>query len=408
MSLLGHLEDLRKMLVRVLLSLIPTSILGWYVRDTILDWLIKPIRDVSPDFKLSSLGVVSPFFVYLKIAMAVGFVIALPYILYQVWSFVLPALKSKEKRVLGTIVPISVLLFIVGIVFAYFTVFQIGVRFFWFFAESSGIQQIYGMDEYLSFCISFLLPFGLIFEMPIVFLVLAKMGLVSPKFLASKRRYALLIIFVIAALLTPGPDVISQLMMAAPMYILFELSIFLARFVYTPKAVDDDDDDDDNNDDGDHNDSDTEDSDEQKSLGEKAQVQPDVQQAAQQDGHLESQSSENTDEQQPVIPNNMPPDAIFDYKDDDVEYVSVYKPIPEVEQSLADEAGEADGVNEVKEDVKPQAQLGAAEEVDTTVGGEERLAQLLDDIQKRGASDKASSAEPSKDLGKDPSKEPSN
>lgn len=273
--------------------------------------------------------------------MAVGFVIALPYILYQIWSFVLPALKAKEKQALGTIVPASVILFVVGIGFAYFTVFQVGLKFFWAFAESSNIQQIYGMDEYLSFCIAFLLPFGLIFELPIVVLVLAKMGLVSPKFLASKRRYALLIIFVIAAVLTPGPDIISQVMMAAPMYILFEISIFLARFVYKPNLGDSEDDEEDDK--------------------EEAMAAPTVEILPEADMESVKEFSSH------------PPDAILEYHDEEVEYVSVYTPTekPKEEASEASQHKTGDQTEDVSE-------------VDLKLTGEERLAQLLGDIQQRG------------------------
>jgi len=236
---MGHLEELRKVILISLLSLIPTTAIGWFFKDWVLEMLTRPLREINPEFKLLALGLVSPFFVFFKLAIGIGIILALPVILYQVWSFVLPALKRNERRVLAIIVPSSVLLFIAGVLFGYFTVFQIAVKFLWQFAVDTGsVIPSYALQDYLSFAVGFLLGFGAVFELPIVILTLAKLGIVTPRFLAAKRKYALLIIVVIAAFLTPGPDVISQLLMAAPMYILYEASIWLSYLV-RPKLVED-------------------------------------------------------------------------------------------------------------------------------------------------------------------------
>ncbi|MDA8234037.1 MAG: twin-arginine translocase subunit TatC [Clostridia bacterium] len=237
MSLMDHLAELRKVILISLVSLIPATAVGWFLTDWAMEVLTKPLRDINPDMKLLALGLISPFFTFFKMAMGIGVVLALPVILYQIWSFLLPALKQNERKALIVIVPVSVLLFVVGVIFGYLTVFQIAIKFLWQFAVDTGtVMPAYALQEYLSFAVGFHLGFGFVFELPIIILTLARFGIVSPRFLAEKRKYALLIIVIIAAFLTPGPDVVSQILMAAPMYILYEISIWLSYLV-RPKAV---------------------------------------------------------------------------------------------------------------------------------------------------------------------------
>ncbi len=237
LTIIGHLEDLRKVLLVSLLSLIPGAGLGWLLKDYTLILLLKPLRTIDPNFKLQVLGIADKIMVDLKLALFLGFFFALPIIMWQVWSFVLPALKPYEKRLVRLLVPISVLLFVTGVVFAYFTIFQVGVQFFFTYARADAnyIQAAYALKEYIDFTLTFLLPFGLVFEIPIVILVLAKLGLITPRYLVAKRKYALLIIIIIAACLTPGPDIISQLMIAAPMYLLYEVSIVITYLIVRNK-----------------------------------------------------------------------------------------------------------------------------------------------------------------------------
>ncbi|MDA8210511.1 MAG: twin-arginine translocase subunit TatC [Clostridia bacterium] len=238
LTIIGHLEELRKVLLVSIIALIPTSVAGWFFKDYTLTLLLKPLKTIDPNFKLQILGPADKIFVDLKIAVFLGIILALPIIMWQLWSFILPALKQKEKHILGSVVPATVILFVSGVVFAYFTVFQIGVQFFFGYVSGAGnnVVAAYALKEYISFALTFLLPFGLVFELPIVILVLTRLGVVTPRFLAAKRKYALLIIFVIAAFLTPGPDVVSQFMMAAPMYILYEVSILLSYLVVRKQA----------------------------------------------------------------------------------------------------------------------------------------------------------------------------
>lgn len=231
MTIIEHLEELRKVIIISFLSLIPTSVIGWLLRERTLALLLKPATDRG--VKLVYLTPTEPFFVMLKIAIFTGVILATPIILWEVWSFVLPALRSSEKRLLALVVPASVILFVVGIVFGYMTVFKFGINFFINFATSQviALTPTFKLSDYLSFAISFLLPFGIIFELPLVVLVLAKIGIVSSRFLAKKRKYAILIIFVVAAIITPTPDVFTQTFVAGPMYLLYEISILIAYVV---------------------------------------------------------------------------------------------------------------------------------------------------------------------------------
>lgn len=231
MTIIEHLEELRKVIIISFLSLIPTSVVGWLLRERTLAILLKPATDRH--VKLVYLTPMEPFFVMMKVAIISGVILATPIILWQVWSFILPALRSHEKRMLVAIVPFSVLLFVVGVVFGYLTVFKFGMNFFINFASSQiiALTPTFKLSDYLSFAISFLLPFGVIFEMPLVVLVLAKIGIVNSRFLAKKRKYAILIIFIIAAIVTPTPDVFTQTFVAGPMYILYEVSILIAYVV---------------------------------------------------------------------------------------------------------------------------------------------------------------------------------
>ena len=229
MTILQHLEELRKVLIISLISLIPTTLIAWLFRDYLLGILINPLREKSPDFSLKFFGPTEAFFTFLKLSVASGFILALPIILYQVWKFVLPALKQNEKKVLLLVVPSSMLLFIGGIIFAYFTVFKIALFFFLGFGGEFA-DPLLRLSDYLSFTITFLLPFGLVFQLPLVIFFLTKLDIISPQVLAKKRKYALFIIIIVSTILTP-PDIISQLLMSGPVYLLYEVSIWISLIV---------------------------------------------------------------------------------------------------------------------------------------------------------------------------------
>jgi sec-independent protein translocase protein TatC len=177
--------------------------------------------------KLIFTGLPEAFFTYLKVAFLSGIILASPIIFYQFWMFVAPGLYDKEKRLMLPIVFLSTIFFVGGAFFGYFIVFPYGFKFFMGFA-SDIIRPLPSMKEYLSFASKLLLAFGLVFELPLIVTFLAKLGMVSVSFLKKNRKYALLLFFIGAAILTP-PDVVTQIMMALPLMVLYEISIVGAR-----------------------------------------------------------------------------------------------------------------------------------------------------------------------------------
>ncbi len=228
MSILKHLEELRRVLIVSFISIIPTSAVGWYFRLQILKLLTKPVDKMH--YKLVYIGPTEAFVANIQLAIMAGVILASPIIIWQIWSFVAPALKQKEKKSALVVIPVSMLLFVGGVVFGYFTVFNFGIEFLLGFGGES-LAPMLSLSKYLSFAFWFLLPFGLIFEMPLVILFLTRIGIVTPEFLAKNRRYAILLIFIISAVVTPTTDMLSQFAMGGPMYILYEISIWLSRFM---------------------------------------------------------------------------------------------------------------------------------------------------------------------------------
>ena len=179
-------------------------------------------------------GVVTPFFVPMKVTLLVAFVIALPFVLYQAWCFLAPGLYAHEKRLGLPLVVGSTVLFLAGMAFCYFFVFGTVFKFIAQFAPKS-ITPAPDIEQYLAFVMSMFLAFGITFEVPVIVIVLVKLGIVDVAKLKEARPYVIVGAFVIAAVVTP-PDVVSQLMLAVPMCLLYELGIFLARFVSKTRA----------------------------------------------------------------------------------------------------------------------------------------------------------------------------
>ncbi len=184
--------------------------------------------------RLQALGVMTLFFVNLQIAVIGGAVLALPVLFYQFWQFVAPGLLSREKRLMLPIVGLSVLCFAIGATMAYMLVLPLGLRFF-LALESSNVTSQWAIDQYIGFVLRLILGFGIVFEMPVVTLFLSRIGLVTPEYLRRVRRYAIIIVFALAAIFTP-PDPISQLLMALPLLALYEISIWVSRVTHTRKA----------------------------------------------------------------------------------------------------------------------------------------------------------------------------
>ena len=228
MPFTGHLEELRKRLIVCFISVGVGFVLSYGFKEQLFEILMQPLVLVmQPGQTLIFTSLPEAFFTYLKVAFLSGIILATPIILYQFWLFVAPGLYDKERRLLLPIVFLSSFFFIGGALFGYFIVFPFGFKFFLGFATEF-IRPLPSMKEYLGFASKLLIAFGLVFELPLIITFFARLGIVSVDFLKKNRKYALLLFFAGAAILTP-PDVITQVMMALPMMLLYEISIIGAR-----------------------------------------------------------------------------------------------------------------------------------------------------------------------------------
>jgi sec-independent protein translocase protein TatC len=237
-TLISHLLELRNRLVRafalVFILVIPAAIF----RNEIFDLLAKPIIQQLPKGStLITTGVMTPFTTPFKLSIYAALFAAMPYVLYQVWAFVAPGLYRKEKRFAVPLLVSSIILFYVGVAFAYQFVFPVMFRFF-VSATPIGVQMLPDISSYLEFAMTMFLAFGVAFEVPVAVVLLTLTGLVSVQKLTSARGYVIIGITVVAAVLTP-PDPISQLLMAIPMWLLYEIGLIMARLMTGSRKDDD-------------------------------------------------------------------------------------------------------------------------------------------------------------------------
>ena len=236
-SFISHLVELRSRLVRAVaaIGVFFVALFLYPGSGPIYDVLALPLMNALPEgSKMIATGVITPFMVPVKVTALVAFMIALPYVLYQAWAFVAPGLYEHEKKLALPLVVASTVLFFLGVAFCYFFVFGKVFAFIHDFAPKS-ITPAPDIEAYFSFVITMFLAFGITFEIPIVVVVLVRMGLVSVEKLKEARPYVIVGAFVVAAVVTP-PDVLSQFMLAVPMCVLYEAGLFLARFITVRKA----------------------------------------------------------------------------------------------------------------------------------------------------------------------------
>ncbi|MBW2022962.1 MAG: twin-arginine translocase subunit TatC [Deltaproteobacteria bacterium] len=232
---MSHLEELRKRLVACAIAVGVGFVAAYFFKERLFELLVMPLKRVLPEGdKLIFTNLPEMFFTYLKVAFVAGLLAAMPFIFYEIWMFVAPGLYQKEKKFLIPFVASSSILFVGGALFGYFVVFPFGFKFFMSFANDY-IKPLPSVKQYFAFSTKLLLAFGLVFELPVATFFLAKMGLVTSDFLKKQRKFAILLIFVGAAILTP-PDVITQIMMAGPLLVLYEISIWVAKLAGKKKS----------------------------------------------------------------------------------------------------------------------------------------------------------------------------
>jgi len=232
MPFLDHLEELRWTIIRSLLAISLTSVVCYFFSRQIIEILRYP---GPKDMKLIFLSPTEGFMIYIKVSIFAGLIVALPYVAYQFWKFIVPGLLEKERRLVSPIVLYTVLCFLVGAAFAYFLIIPFGLRFLMSF-QTDFLEANITIGKYLGFVVTLLLVFGVVFELPVLAYLLTHIGLLTPEFLRSKRRYGIVIIFIVAAILTP-PDAFTQTMLAIPLMLLYEISIWVSASVRKKKIA---------------------------------------------------------------------------------------------------------------------------------------------------------------------------
>ncbi|MCP3954787.1 MAG: twin-arginine translocase subunit TatC [Desulfobacterales bacterium] len=236
-----HLEELRERIIKSFIAVAIGFVVCYGFKEKLFELITRPLISVmEKGDQLIFTGLPEAFFTYLKVAFLAGLILAGPVIIYQFWMFVAPGLYKNERKVMIPIVVLSTFFFIGGALFGYFIVFPWGFKFFLSFASDT-IKALPSMKEYLSFASKLLLAFGLVFELPIVITFLARLGLVTVPFLRENRKYAVLLFFVGAAMITP-PDVVTQIMMAFPLMLLYEISI-VGAIIFGQKGPEDEEED---------------------------------------------------------------------------------------------------------------------------------------------------------------------
>jgi len=234
MSLLEHLEELRFRIVRSLIAVAVAFGFSWIFVERIADFLAQPIYHALPEgTRLTFLGVSDPFIIYVKVAALTAVFIASPVVLYQVWRFVAPGLYQKERRRAFPFILAGTFFFLAGGAFAYYVAFPFAVDFL--IGMGAAFQPMITVEKYFRFLLYVILGLGLMFELPIIIFLLAQMGVVTPRFLMRHFRWAVLLIFVAAALVTPTPDVVNLCLFALPTILLYLLGVGAAALVVKKK-----------------------------------------------------------------------------------------------------------------------------------------------------------------------------
>ena len=235
MSFWDHLEELRKRLIWSLIGVAIATIICAVFADAIVNkFLLAPAIHSNPPLKIQNLKPYGQLMLYMEIVFIAGLILSMPNTLYQFWKFVQPALYPNERKYITSIVFFSTLFFFLGGAFGYFILIPRALGFFAAFGSPS-IENIIDVQAYFSFVTGMVLACGVVFELPMLSFFLAKLGILSPQFLRKYRRHAVIVILLVAAAITPGPDIASQILVSIPLYLLYEVSIFVVQFARSNK-----------------------------------------------------------------------------------------------------------------------------------------------------------------------------
>jgi sec-independent protein translocase protein TatC len=230
MGFLDHLEELRWRIIKALIGVVIGSVITFLFIDWIMDSVIfAPATRTVPPLSIINIRPYGQFLLYMEVILIGGAIISVPNLIYQIWKFIEPALQQNERKYVTGVVIFTSVCFLTGVVFSYYLMVPAALGFFAGFG-STIIENKIAADEYMSFIISLILAAGLVFELPMLSFFLSKIGLLKPAFMRKYRKHAIVIILLIAGIVTPGPDITSQLLLGIPLLILYEISILICKY----------------------------------------------------------------------------------------------------------------------------------------------------------------------------------
>ncbi|MFE7065003.1 twin-arginine translocase subunit TatC [Sutcliffiella sp. NPDC057660] len=229
MSVYDHIGELRKRVIIIASFFFVSAIGGFFLAEPIIVYLQH--TNEAEALQMNAFRITDPIKIFMQFSFLIAFIITFPVTLYQIWSFISPGLYERERKVTLSYIPISLFLFLSGLTFSYFILFPFVVKFMSNLADRLDINQVIGINEYFQFLFQLTLPFGILFQMPVIVMFLTRLGIITPAILVKIRKYAYFVLLVIGALITP-PEIISHLMVTVPLLILYEISIIISRFGY--------------------------------------------------------------------------------------------------------------------------------------------------------------------------------
>jgi sec-independent protein translocase protein TatC len=230
MGFLEHLEELRWRIIKAIIGVVVGSIIcGIFIDWLMNEILLAPAKHTNPPLVLINLRPYGQLVLYMEVIVVGGIILSIPNIFYQFWRFIEPGLLPSESRYISWVVFFSSVCFLGGTVFAYYVILPTALRFFASFGTTE-ISNNIAINEYFSFIISVIITSGIVFELPMISYFLSKLGILTPRFMKKYRRHAIVVILIIAGMITPGPDVTSQILLAVPLFLLYEISIIISKY----------------------------------------------------------------------------------------------------------------------------------------------------------------------------------
>ncbi|MCB0712158.1 MAG: twin-arginine translocase subunit TatC [Ignavibacteriae bacterium] len=229
MGFFDHLEELRWRIIKSLIALAVSGIACGVFYEEIWQFLLSPANQSNPPIEFQNLVMFGQVTLTIQVCLLAGLIIAIPFILWQFWAFIKPGLYQKEQKYVGGLVVATIFCFLAGVAFAYFTMIPGMLEFAQGFQVAKQIRNDFTIEAYFSFVLGLILATGAVFEMPVLSWSLSRIGILTPEFMKTYRRHSIIVLLIVAAIVTPTPDPVNQIMMAVPLYLLYELSILVSR-----------------------------------------------------------------------------------------------------------------------------------------------------------------------------------